>query len=1036
MKKEKIKLSIIMGFIGIVILSIGVSYSIYQSGMKDKNIQIMTTGKAKVEISNEVVPTFAELIPLTDEEGLNETDNSYSFTISNVGDTKINYKLYLIDNQIDGAEMLSDEYIKTSVVINGKNMGIKRLSEVNEAINNSENTGRLLNDKDLTISKESEDNFSDDYVIKIWLDNERIENMSDAERLELDDKVVSLKLKVVATQVFDINAEYVPPEIGISIDNVTTNSFRITAGTDPSSDSEKIESYEFSCDGETPVVSPNNTYTCNNVKTGLHKFVQARAKDIKKSYIYSNKGEVSIPKLGEITMASSNAGWATSKTITITYPENINNFTYQYKVNNGGWQTVSGEAVDVSLTSNGSVIARVSDGTNTVMKEHIEDKIDTEKPVCTWSGPYTTATGTTALTYLKAGGVGYYQLNCSDASALTINESEIGLSNTNASIVKYSQSGNRFVYKVTAGSSSGVVKAKVMEGFATDQVGLRNVESTSTNGITIDTVAPTCGIVTGGSTTWTNSNRKISVVCNDTGGSNCTQPSYENTYSSNATTANITIRDNAGNTANCPVNVYIDKQGPTISNGTISYTPTQNSLSLSWTKATDNSTAQANINYYVCKSTTNNLNDSNCKTTYLVGSGKNISSYNIASLNPGTKYYVKVVAEDSAGNLSGYTTAEASTSPNSREKFDIANKTNLVGILYSTWHDYMNQKNGATYNATTKAYEGTIYNVPQGRYGSVGAYHYWSEPALGYYSNTDTNVIRTHMTQLADAGVDFIIIDNTNIVNAMCSDSVNDDCQWNNSSLAYYKMITQPVRVLLDTISAMRDEGLKTPYVVNWHNTNPENAGGMIDVFNTLFINNADMEYLKSLGFDKAKWADIWVYWNNKVFELTNTMDAPKDGKGVSYEWRKMWGLQTSVTSGEWSYLQKDNNYRLGTNFSGQFEQMSVSVAAQQTRMTNTSTALGRRGGLTFYEQWSKAFAKKPKIVTITWWNEWGAERIANTEAACGGVTYCFTDNYNQEYSRDIEPMKGGHGSTYLNWLKGYITAYKNNQSCPTNLHT
>lgn len=59
-----------------------------------------------------------------------------------------------------------------------------------------------------------------------------------------------------------------------------------------------------------------------------------------------------------------------------------------------------------------------------------------------------------------------------------------------------------------------------------------------------------------------------------------------------------------------------------------------------------------------------------------------------------------------------------------------------------------------------------------------------------------------------------------------------------------------------------------------------------------------------------------------------------------------------------------------------------------------------------------------------------GAERLdPATNIACG--TYCFTDNYNQEYSRDIEPQKGGLGSTYYNWTKEYIQAYKNHQSVP-----
>lgn len=88
-------------------------------------------------------------------------------------------------------------------------------------------------------------------------------------------------------------------------------------------------------------------------------------------------------------------------------------------------------------------------------------------------------------------------------------------------------------------------------------------------------------------------------------------------------------------------------------------------------------------------------------------------------------------------------------------------------------------------------------------------------------------------------------------------------------------------------------------------------------------------------------------------------------------------------------------------------------------------TAHGRDNGNFFYTQWKEAFRVHPKVVTITWWNEWTAQRfIVDGETA-------FVDNYNQEYSRDIEPMEGGHGDLYYQWMKQYIAAYKAGESCP-----
>ena len=68
----------------------------------------------------------------------------------------------------------------------------------------------------------------------------------------------------------------------------------------------------------------------------------------------------------------------------------------------------------------------------------------------------------------------------------------------------------------------------------------------------------------------------------------------------------------------------------------------------------------------------------------------------------------------------------------------------------------------------------------------------------------------------------------------------------------------------------------------------------------------------------------------------------------------------------------------------------------------------------------------RPKIVGVAWWNEWAAQRL---EVEPG--KYIFTDTYNQEYSRDIEPMEGGHGALYYEWLCSYISAYKGGAECP-----
>ncbi len=78
----------------------------------------------------------------------------------------------------------------------------------------------------------------------------------------------------------------------------------------------------------------------------------------------------------------------------------------------------------------------------------------------------------------------------------------------------------------------------------------------------IDTTGPICGTASGSTTTWSPGTRNISVACSDAG-SGCTQGSFSNTFTGSLQTSTIQLKDNLGNTTNCPVNVYLDNIKPT-----------------------------------------------------------------------------------------------------------------------------------------------------------------------------------------------------------------------------------------------------------------------------------------------------------------------------------------------------------------------------------------------------------------------------------------------------------------------------------------
>jgi hypothetical protein len=62
----------------------------------------------------------------------------------------------------------------------------------------------------------------------------------------------------------------------------------------------------------------------------------------------------------------------------------------------------------------------------------------------------------------------------------------------------------------------------------------------------------------------------------------------------------------------------------------------------------------------------------------------------------------------------------------------------------------------------------------------------------------------------------------------------------------------------------------------------------------------------------------------------------------------------------------------------------------------------------------------------VTGWNEWVAGRWGNPN---GPIE--FVDQYDHEFSRDIEPMKGGHGDNYYYQLVANVRRFKGSAPLP-----
>jgi hypothetical protein len=91
--------------------------------------------------------------------------------------------------------------------------------------------------------------------------------------------------------------------------------------------------------------------------------------------------------------------------------------------------------------------------------------------------------------------------------------------------------------------------------------------------------------------------------------------------------------------------------------------------------------------------------------------------------------------------------------------------------------------------------------------------------------------------------------------------------------------------------------------------------------------------------------------------------------------------------------------------------------------------------GLNFDEQGRRALEVNPKFIFVTGWNEWIAGRYTQwsryTDQDCYHPGGLFVDEYTQEYSRDCEPMRGGHGANYYYQLASWVRRFKGVRPAP-----
>ena len=337
-----------------------------------------------------------------------------------------------------------------------------------------------------------------------------------------------------------------------------------------------------------------------------------------------------------------------------------------------------------------------------------------------------------------------------------------------------------------------------------------------------------------------------------------------------------------------------------------------------------------------------------------------------------------------------------------------------VGIFYWPWF-----KEGSTpgvYNNTEiLAMENglsilTSPDLPNPEISPAGEDHYWGEPLFGYYNSKDKWVIRRHLRMLELAGVDYICFDCTNAV-AFVSEA----------------------RTVLDCITELQEAGFDPPRL-------------------TFYTHHRSIETMRRLYaniYKKGYGRSGWYTYNGKpmIIGYTKAQDDKKASFGnynpselsqeildfftfVRPEWPNEYKTYPdSIAWVEWKYPAPVHNY---------FDCITVSPAAHpgcpfSFSLTGRSTNWGRgwnpdtgvnvsqdvEKGTYYQKTWDTALLYNPDMIFIGGWNEWTMNKFMY------GEEYVLVDNVNMEYSRDIEPMKGGYNDAFYMQTVANIRKYK-----------
>ncbi len=325
-----------------------------------------------------------------------------------------------------------------------------------------------------------------------------------------------------------------------------------------------------------------------------------------------------------------------------------------------------------------------------------------------------------------------------------------------------------------------------------------------------------------------------------------------------------------------------------------------------------------------------------------------------------------------------------------------------VGLFYFLWcGEHSNDYRPLDITKILAADPKAGYKPDSEIWGKYSVMHHWGEPLFGYYYSEDEWVMRRHIEMITIADVDFLVFDVTNAVT-----------------------YTEKAKKMMSLLSEYRKAGWNTPKVVFY--TNTASGKTVQKIYDEIY----------NAGFCR----DSWFYVDGKPIIIAVYEECSPETREFFTIRASQWPNEATKQGG-WPWMDFERPQRVLKNMLGEDEIINVSVAQHPQIRFGDSAMYGEESncgrsyhngandksdgaykyGYNFSEQWERALETDPPFVFVTGWNEWIAGRWQGTPER----PLLFVDCCDLEYSRDIEPMRGGYFDNYYMQLISYIRRYK-----------